>query len=87
MVIRIGICATLDAEMPANSFNYELMTMNLTDGSVAYYEAGWGSSIAADNLREFMEHLLEMIEHDVLAIKDVLISYKTATNADQKGRN
>ena len=49
-----GICSTLDAEVPADSFNYGLMTMHLTDGSVAYYEAGWGNSIAADNLKEFI---------------------------------
>ncbi len=49
-----GICATLDQEVPENAFNYGLMTMRLTDGSVAYYEAGWGNSIAADNLKEFI---------------------------------
>lgn len=49
-----GICATLDKEVPEGSFNYGLMTMHLTDGSIAYYEAGWGNAIAADNLKEFI---------------------------------
>ena len=41
-------------EVPEDTFNYGLMTMHLTDGSIAYYEAGWGNSIAADNLKEFI---------------------------------
>lgn len=49
-----GISATLDEEVPEGSFNYGLMTMHLTDGSIAYYEAGWGNAIAADNLKEFI---------------------------------
>lgn len=49
-----GICATLDAEVPSDTFNYGLITMHMTDGSVAYYEAGWGNSIAADNMKEFI---------------------------------
>ena len=49
-----GICTTLDEEVPEDTFNYGLMTMHLTDGSIAYYEAGWGNSIAADNLKEFI---------------------------------
>lgn len=49
-----GISTTLDKEVPENSYNYGLITMHLTDGSIAYYEAGWGNAIAADNLKEFI---------------------------------
>ena len=40
-----GIGTTLDEEVPENSYNYGLITMHLTDGSIAYYEAGWGNSL------------------------------------------
>ena len=30
------------------------MTAKLSDGSVAYYEAGWSNTMAADNLKEFV---------------------------------
>ena len=49
-----GISAVMDAQCPDGQFNYGLMTMHLSDGSVAYYEAGWGGSIAANNVKEFI---------------------------------
>ena len=49
-----GIAAKIDKEVPTNSYNYGMMTMRLSDGSVAYYEAGWGNTVAADNLKEFI---------------------------------
>lgn len=49
-----GIAAKTDKEVPQNSYNYGMMTMRLSDGSIAYYEAGWGNTIAADNLKEFI---------------------------------
>ena len=44
----------MDQETPEDTFNYGLVTFKLTDGTVAYYEAGWGGSIAADNTKEFI---------------------------------
>lgn len=49
-----GIASKTDREVPENSYNYGMMTMRLTDGSIAYYESGWGNTIAADNLKEFI---------------------------------
>lgn len=49
-----GIAAKTDKEVPENSYNYGMMTMVLSDGSVAYYEAAWGNTVAADNLKEFI---------------------------------
>lgn len=49
-----GIAAKIDDETPNNSYNYGLMTMRLSDGSTAYYEAGWGNTIAAENVKEFI---------------------------------
>ncbi len=49
-----GIAAKIDDETPINSYNYGMMTMRLSDGSTAYYEAGWGNTIAAENVKEFI---------------------------------
>ncbi len=49
-----GIAQRTDNEVPQNNYNYGLITLKLTDGSIAYYEAGWGNTIAADNLKEFV---------------------------------
>ena len=49
-----GICARIDDECPQGQFNYGIMTMHLSDGSIAYYEAGWGSAVAASNVKEFI---------------------------------
>ncbi len=49
-----GISQTLDEETPDYTYNYGLMTMKLSDGSIAYYEAGWGGAIAAENVKEFI---------------------------------
>ena len=52
-----GIAAKIDDETPSNSYNYGMMTMRLSDGSTAYYEAGWGNTIAAENVKEFIGSL------------------------------
>ena len=49
-----GIAAKIDKETPENSYNYGMMTMRFSDGSTAYYEAGWGNTIAAKNVKEFI---------------------------------
>lgn len=49
-----GIALRTDNEVPENTYNYGLITLRLADGSIAYYEAGWGNTIAAENLKEFI---------------------------------
>ena len=49
-----GISAVIDDECPEGQFNYGLITMHLSDGSIAYYEAGWGGAVAANNVKEFI---------------------------------
>ena len=49
-----GVSAVMDEECPEGQFNYGLITMHLSDGSIAYYEAGWGGSITANNEKEFI---------------------------------
>lgn len=49
-----GMAAKTDKEVPENSYNYGMITMRMSDGSTAFYEAGWGNTIASDNLKEFI---------------------------------
>ena len=49
-----GIGLRTEEDVPADKYNYGLMTARLTDGSVAYYEAGWSNTMASDNLKEFV---------------------------------
>ena len=41
-------------DVPADKFNYGIMTVKLSDGSVGYYEAGWANTMSSDNLKEFI---------------------------------
>ncbi len=49
-----GIGLRTEPDVPDGRYNYGLMTARLTDGSVAYYEAGWSNTMASDNLKEFV---------------------------------
>lgn len=49
-----GIGMKTENDVPDGRYNYGLMTVRLSDGSSAYYEAGWGNTVAADNLKEFI---------------------------------
>lgn len=49
-----GIGLRTEDDVPTDRYNYGLMTARLTDGSVAYYEAGWSNTMASDNLKEFV---------------------------------
>ena len=49
-----GIGIKTEADVPDGKYNYGLMTVKLSNGSIGYYEAGWCNTIAADNLKEFV---------------------------------
>lgn len=49
-----GIGLKTEPSVPDGKYNYGLMTVRMTGGSVAYYEAGWGNTIQAENLKEFI---------------------------------
>ncbi len=49
-----GIAQRLDSEVDEGLYNYGMITMELSDGSVAYYEAGWGNTVSAENVKEFI---------------------------------
>lgn len=49
-----GVGLRLDADVPEDKYNYGIMTLKLSDGSVGYYEAGWANTMSSDNLKEFI---------------------------------
>lgn len=49
-----GIGQRTEPDVPCNKYNYGLITVKLTDGSVGYYEAGWTNTISSDNHKEFI---------------------------------
>ncbi len=49
-----GVSAKTEADVPEGRYNYGMLCMWLENNSVAYYEAGWGNTIAAENVKEFI---------------------------------
>jgi len=49
-----GIGMRTDDDVPKDKHNYELITAQLSDGSVGFYEAGWTKTISSDNQKEFI---------------------------------
>ena len=49
-----GIGMRTDEDVPEGKFNYEMITVKLSDGSVGYYEAGWTKTISSNNMKEFV---------------------------------
>lgn len=49
-----AIGARTEADVKKSDYNYGLLTARFSDGSVGYYEAGWGNTMAANNLKEFV---------------------------------
>lgn len=41
-------------DLPKGKYNYGIMTVTLSDGSIGYYEAGWGKTVPAVNEKEFI---------------------------------
>ncbi len=49
-----GIGQRTEADVPEDKYNYGLITVKLSGGSVGYYEAGWSNTMSSDNLKEFI---------------------------------
>ena len=49
-----GVKACTEDDIPSESYNYGMVTVTLSGGSVGYYEAGWGNTIASRNVKEFI---------------------------------
>ena len=49
-----GIGARTEADVPKGKYNYGLITMKFSGGSIGYYEVGWSNTMSSDNLKEFV---------------------------------
>lgn len=49
-----GISARTEPDIPEDKYNYGMLCMKMENNSVAYYEAGWGNTISAENVKEFI---------------------------------
>lgn len=49
-----GVGMRTEPDVPDGKYNYGIMTVRLSDGSVGYYEVGWSNTMASDNLKEFI---------------------------------
>ena len=49
-----GISQRTEPDVPEDKYNFGMITAKLSDGSVGYYEAGWGNTIASANIKEFI---------------------------------
>ena len=46
--------AVTERDLGEGKYNYGIMTVTFSDGSVGYYEAGWGNTVSAVNEKEFI---------------------------------
>lgn len=49
-----GVRATTEPDLDPSTYNYGMVTATLGGGCVGYYEAGWGNSFSARNVKEFV---------------------------------
>lgn len=49
-----GIGQNLEIQIPQGKYNYGIIILKFTDGSVGYYETGWGHTIPNNNTKEFI---------------------------------
>ena len=49
-----GIGAKTDSTLPDGSYNYGKITLNLSGGSVGFYETGWAKDFNNDDVKEFV---------------------------------
>ncbi len=50
----MGMGAVVDADLEPGCINYGIVTMQLANGVIAYYEAGWGRTFASGNVKQFI---------------------------------
>lgn len=49
-----GIGSRIDDDVPADKYNYGIITAKLSGGSIGYYEAGWTNTMSAADTKEFI---------------------------------
>ena len=48
-----GVSARTEMDVPEGHYNYGMITVTLSDGSVGFYEAGWSNTLSSENFKEF----------------------------------
>lgn len=69
-----GMGGIVSRVVPENTYDYGMITMKLSNGCTAYYEAGWTDTTASENLKEF-------VGTDG-RIKIILADYRTANKEE-----
>ena len=49
-----GVGAVTEPTVPPDKYNYGMLSVTLSGGSVGFYEVGWSHAIATDNTKEFI---------------------------------
>jgi len=49
-----GVGLRTEQDVPVDKYNYGIITLRMSGGSVAYYEAGWSNTISSANVKEFI---------------------------------
>ena len=49
-----GIGSRTESDVPQDKYNYGLVTVRMSGGSVGFYEAGWSNTMSSENLKEFI---------------------------------
>lgn len=49
-----GISQRTEFDLPENKYNYGMINLTFSEDSIGFYEAGWGNTIKAQNLKEFI---------------------------------
>jgi predicted dehydrogenase len=91
-----GINSIIGNDVPEHSYNYGIVTAMLSDGSVAFYESGWGSTIASQNTKEIIgdkgrlkiilqnDRVANREEGDVIEIYNILQNEYSSINLRSK---
>lgn len=69
-----GMGGIVSKVVPENTFDWGMITMKLSNGCTAYYEAGWTDTTASENLKEFVG--------TEGRIKLILADYRTANKEE-----
>jgi len=49
-----GVGIRTEQDVPEDKYNYGIITLKMSGGSVAYYEAGWSNTMSSTNVKEFI---------------------------------
>jgi predicted dehydrogenase len=54
-IIKVdGFGSAIDSDLPKDQYNYGIINVQLKNGCVGYYEAGWSKNLASSNVKEFI---------------------------------